>query len=437
METGVADKVDSLERQIEKQEARLQCLDDEAWALRSCLADLEVLRPATFDAKVHRLRFAQAHALHPLHSTAGGTACLAAGLLQVLRAGDLTASIALRSGAPSLAPLAAVCRQAEEAAREALPRIAVTCPRYLHVCGGITVGQRRLDSAERFDPCGEGSWSWLPAMAGRRSGASGARVAGGLMVCGGKSDSTAAVKDAELFDPARGTWEVLPEMPGRRSHAAAAVVAGYLYVCGGWDGMQYLASCVRFSPREGVWEAVAPMLERRSHAVAAAIGGRLLVCGGKGEGSMRYHEVECLVPGAATWQQLPPMLERRSQGAGIVVGGSLFICGGFDGVQHLSSSECLGPGAKAWRSMGPMRQARSSAVATALGGRVYVCGGLNGGQILKSVECFDMATGVWTESPPMLSARAHAAATTLWSSRQTHESDGQEGRMAESTNSSA
>jgi len=411
LQAGAAMEI--LQRRCDRQDSRLRSLEEEVRALRGCLAEAGVVRTATLDAQLHRLRFSRARQLHPL--TSGG-ASRGVALLQVLRAGDLTTHIAHGAGAVCLEALAPACRQAHDAAKEALPRIAAWWPRLLYVCGGLSQG-RRLDCAECFDPSGEGGghWSTMPPMLERRSGASGARMANGLVACGGKSDSIASLSSVEFFDSLRGAWEVLPPMRTQRSHAAAVVVGGRLHVCGGFDGRQYLNSCTRYCPKERAWLAVPAMLERRSHAVAASLGGCLLVCGGKGEGSLRFREVERLRPGAAEWELMPPMLGRRSQAAGAVSAGTFYVCGGFDGVQHVNSVECLSIGAKGWKALPPMAEPRSSAVAAALGGRLYVCGGLNGGAHLSTVEVFELSTKTWSRVPPMSVSRAHATAATLWS----------------------
>lgn len=190
----LADALRILQCRVAQQQERLRNVQDEAFVLRLCLAEAGVLRLAAFDAQLHRLRFARARQKHPLGSAAG------ASLLQVLRTGELAAGLALAAGAPALAMLAGACRRTGNAAAEALPAVVAAFPRHVHVCGGMDAEKQRLSSAERFDPVG-GTWSLLPSMSQRRSGAAGTAFRAGLAVCAGKADTVSCLSTAELFDP--------------------------------------------------------------------------------------------------------------------------------------------------------------------------------------------------------------------------------------------
>ena len=91
-------------------------------------------------------------------------------------------------------------------------------------------GAAALKSAELYDPA-TNAWTALPDMAHERTHLGMCLLSSGrVAVMGGFGADGQPRKDCEAFDPVKRTWEVLPEMAEPRANAAAAPVVGGMVV---------------------------------------------------------------------------------------------------------------------------------------------------------------------------------------------------------------
>jgi hypothetical protein len=75
-----------------------------------------------------------------------------------------------------------------------------------------------------------------------------------ILVAGGTTDGTTALKTAELYDTVNNTWRTTGEMKtARRGHTATVLQNGKILVVGGNDGVNTLATAETYDPTAGVW----------------------------------------------------------------------------------------------------------------------------------------------------------------------------------------
>lgn len=116
------------------------------------------------------------------------------------------------------------CGAPEMAEQRSAPA-AATIGSVLYICGGWDHDRIDLQSVERLDTARSdgGEWEAVEPMSVARFGAAAATAAGRLHVFGGCNDEDMYLNSAEEFDPTTGTWSPLPPMAERRT--GAAVVA--------------------------------------------------------------------------------------------------------------------------------------------------------------------------------------------------------------------
>lgn len=144
------------------------------------------------------------------------------------------------------------------------------------VClGGSNLGEAALRTAELLDPA-SGAWVPLPAMRAARALCAAAAAAGALLVAGGLGEHREVLASAErlFLGGAAAAWEPLPPLPGGpRYGCTAAVRAGALYVLGGSSGEGAILAVERFDPGSGAWAAAPPLPSGRFACAAAALRG--------------------------------------------------------------------------------------------------------------------------------------------------------------------
>mmetsp|Transcript_96731 Transcript_96731/g.159303 ORF Transcript_96731/g.159303 Transcript_96731/m.159303 type:complete len:464 (-) Transcript_96731:74-1465(-) len=378
-----------LGRHLERLESRVERLEHENSALKSCLESAEVLRTEAFHAQLHQHRFAATLRTHPCEFEVT--------LPDLLLMRELRAVIGNFAGWAPLRGCGALDRTLRVMGSE--------IPHVVYVCGGFD-GQQILASMVRFDPRGHArvskyersqtsSWSESTACVCRPRGSS-------------SSDVQQSVRT-------QGVWETVAPMAQRRAGFAAAVVQGVLYVCGGYDGQVFLRSAERFKPcpdpDPGVWEPVAPMTQCRHCAAAASLNGRFYICGGY-DGREALSSAECYDPDLHIWAPVAPMAQRRHGAAAAVLKGKLYVCGGYDGEEALNSTERYDPKTGVWETIPPMQQRRNVAFAVVLAGRLYVCSGCNGKETLNTMERYDPESNEW-ETTTEMQQRRHGAAAAV------------------------
>lgn len=359
---------------------------------------------------------------------------------------DITLLVALYLGPHAFLAAGVAARATWGTASALWPAVLRSSPRCLYVCGGYSLGDRRLRGAECLN-LATGVWESLPPLSSCRGGAAAATMGGQVYVCGGCVDHQVVLSSVERFDPLVGAWcEEAPMQVGRQG-AMAAVIRDRLFLCGGWGaGDLPLASAehLRRGGRSERWtfDGVR-LLEPRAWAGAGSIGSRIYFCGGQNKNDpLNSAEYWDTTTGAE--EALPPMVERRSAPAAAVVatgakGGAasktaaavaLLVGGGWDEHrQNLRTVERFDPKANEWQTVESMHVKRFGAAACAAAGCLFIFGGYEEDDVdacLASSERLDFAApalgdgalglGVWRPAPAMPRARSGAVAVACWAS---------------------
>lgn len=261
------------------------------------------------------------------------------------------------------------------------------------IAGGQPVDPNAaIRSAEIFDPA-TGKWRPTNGMTTPRNAHTGTVLKDGrVLVVGG-----IAVDSAEIYDPATGAWTPAGTLSGLRfAHTATLLGDGKVLVAGGFDAANTLslATAEVYDPATNSWSATAPMASRRAlHTASLLPDGKVLVAAGN-----------------------ETTLYRRSL-SDVTSTTSSTVAGGFgaeadNGKGDVATAEVYDPATGAWSATGSLKTARSNQSATTLqDGRVLVAGGFSPDGELDSAEIYDPATGTWSATAPMDSPRTvHAAA---------------------------
>ncbi len=156
------------------------------------------------------------------------------------------------------------------------------------IAGGVTTSGYE-PQAEIFTPSGEaGRWSSTGPMALARADFTLVRLPGGqVLAAGGSSPWSAAVANAELYDPATGKWSPVGNMIAGRSSAGSAVTLpdGTILVTGGLDSSwKPITRAERYDPVARRWVAWADLpVPRFLHAAELLDGQWVLVFGGSSD----------------------------------------------------------------------------------------------------------------------------------------------------------
>lgn len=386
-----------LSRQVERLVSRVETLEIENKALRSCLETSNVLRPAKFEARLHEERFLRTLRSHPC--------AFEARLPDVLLSSELRSSVGAFTGWGALRQCAGLQRSLKDLTK--------MIPQMIYVCGGFD-GQDILSTMVSLDPRDCRIALGTPSSSQGSSKGRSTFGTADLCLCGQRSSTPKepAWALSPLLD--KRAWTQCPPLAQKRAGFACAVFNGCLYVCGGFESSSFLSSVERFrpTPQGGCWEEVAAMGHRRHCAAAVVLKGRLLVCGGY-DGTEALQSMEVYKPVQDAWELATPMAQRRHGAAAAVVDGKLIVCGGFDGRQALRSCEIYDPSLEAWSFLPPMRQSRNMAFAVTIHGRLFVCGGCNNQETLRTTECLDWNRERWDSATPLARSRHGAGAAVV------------------------
>lgn len=164
------------------------------------------------------------------------------------------------------------------------------------VVGGVS-GNTYEARAEIFTPSAGGSigtWTSTGAMTTPRAGFTLVRLPGGqVLAAGGYNGWSAALSNAEIYDPSAGRWTAVGSMSTGRSSAGNAVTLpdGTILVTGGQDILGNLTSrAERYDPATRRWTPWADLPDGRGlHAAEVLNGSWVLVFGGYSDalGSVR------------------------------------------------------------------------------------------------------------------------------------------------------
>lgn len=281
------------------------------------------------------------------------------------------------------------------------PRLAHTSTRLRNgtvlIAGGTSTTGGPLGSAFIYDAQAD---AFTPAgadMAVRRRHHTATLLQDGrVLVVGGQGMAgQAALRSAEIYDPATRTWTGIDEMPGSgaRQHTATLLANGQVLVAGGTDNHENptLAAFV-FNPASGAWQSV-PMpagQQRRGHTATLLPDGRVYLAGGLDSAGPRRDSL-IFDPASRAWTQGPELnVPRGEHHATLMPDGRVLLTGGTgrgpNGPIHLASAEAFDPQANTHMGEGSMAAGRSHHTATLLaGGELLVAGG---GDAMASVELF-------------------------------------------------
>jgi len=280
------------------------------------------------------------------------------------------------------------------------------------VAGGVH-GFRQVTNAELYDPA-TGSWAATGAMNVARSGQTATLLPNGqVLVAGGGCNGSgygcdagsfeAALRSAELYDPATGTWAKTGSMKdGREDFTASLLKNGQVLAVGGFnncddDFCSDISTAELYNPATGKWAQTGSMQGAREQQSATLLNnGDVLVAGGLNEGGFccsqfEYSSAELFNPATGTWAPTASMAANHAgQAAAVLPNGWVLVAGG-----GTSVAEIYEPGPALWVSPGAMSTARTHPTATLLpNGRVLVAGGDGpDGQPLTTAEEFLTGNG--------------------------------------------
>jgi hypothetical protein len=204
---------------------------------------------------------------------------------------------------------------------------------------------------------------------------------GKVLVAGGIDRADRRLSSAELFDPVTRTWSQTGRMVvASQGHTATLLHDGRVLVISS-DGQDVQL----YDPASGTWKATAEMNSpRRGFSVTLLNDGRVLVAGGLDPATTErpLASAELYRP-TGRWTTAGSMgWGRFDDTATVLSGGQVLIAGGQSGspqsddLSPLTSTELYDPSGDRWRPTGAMAAGRANAAATALpDGRVLVVGG--------------------------------------------------------------
>ena len=277
-----------------------------------------------------------------------------------------------------------------------------------------------------------GSWTTAASPAVERAdGFSATLLADGrLLLAGGSSRSSLAVKQAEIFDPAKGTWAAAAPMSVGRSQDTATLLGdGRVLVTGGAGEQgfhQPLNSSELFDPKANKWTVGAALPAGfHAHTATALKDGRVLIAGGRNAGHAPALAQSWLFDAAkGTWTQAQPLPVGRTEHAATVLSdGKVLVTGGRLAGHDASFKDAavFDPATAAWTPVPAlMNEARAAHTATLLaGGKVLIVGGTKtyiGGRIenvVASAEIYDPRTQQFTPAAKAGGPRLQHSATML------------------------
>src|SRR5215472_3628509 len=218
------------------------------------------------------------------------------------------------------------------------------------VAGGVH-RFHQVTNAELYDPA-TGTWAATGAMNVARSGQTATLLRGGqVLVAGGGCNGSgygcdagsfeAALRSAELYDPATGTWAKTGSMKdGREDFTATLLKNGQVLAAGGFnncddDFCSDINTAELYNPATGKWTQTGSMQGAREQQSATLLNnGDVLVAGGLNEGGFccsqfEYSSAELFNPATGTWAPTASMAAKHAgQAATLLPNGWVLVTGG-------------------------------------------------------------------------------------------------------------
>jgi N-acetylneuraminic acid mutarotase len=271
------------------------------------------------------------------------------------------------------------------------------------VVGGMSVGNARLASMERYDVA-SGAWrEAAPIATGRAEFGLCELSNSDLYATGGSNSDDVRLASVERYDASLDTWSAAPSMPRPRWDHCTCAVGDAIYVLGGTEEKESrdkvsVNSVLKFDRRMQTWSEVAPMTEKRDDAGACVLGGDIYVFGGQNENDVVTSTTYRYKTETNEWATPAPMSEAKSCHAVTVLDGLIYVIGGTDeDDKSCTSVHRFDPLANLWSTVAPMSVARTVLGSFVMGGSIYAVGGYGIGNSLSSMERDSVVSNSWSE----------------------------------------
>ncbi len=168
---------------------------------------------------------------------------------------------------------------------------------------GIPIGVTSTNKAQLYNPA-TNTWSNAASMPAGRAYHHDSQVTladGRVLLSGGvlvpdllNVANTAAIANADLYNPATNTWTATTMSQARTAHSATRLPNGTVMVCGGSQGLLTalvtIDAVASFNPTTNAWTDLAPLTAPRAgHSAAVLPDGMLVLLGGGGTSSEALH----------------------------------------------------------------------------------------------------------------------------------------------------
>jgi len=223
-------------------------------------------------------------------------------------------------------------------------------------------------------------------MAVERRGHTATRLSDGRVLIAGGENSSGALNQSEIYDPASATFSAAANMGAARvDHSATLLADGRVLIAGGRNGGGPLATTEIFDPAAGVFTNGPSMsVARAGHSATLFANGRIFIAGGAAGGS-----AEILDLAAGTSAPAGNMgVARSMHSAALLQDGRVLVVGGRDANgNELTSGEVFDTVASAFSTVdNDLNVSRVRAHLRVLfDGKVQIIGGSNDG----SMEIYD------------------------------------------------
>jgi len=293
------------------------------------------------------------------------------------------------------------------------------------IAGGTAAGGGPLGSALTYDPQDNTFTPTANAQGVRRRLHTATVLQDGrVLVAGGQGIAgQAALRSAEIYDPASRTWYGTDQMPGSgaRGHTATLLPDGRVLVVGGIDNHENATTAAAlWNPADGTWTAAAALpagQQRLLHSATLLPSGLVYVAGGEDTAGTPLSSAWLYNPATNTWGAAAQRQERTRHSATLLPDGRVLLAGGTlasSGGPPRISSEYYNPGDNSSSLAFNLGQARTSHSATLLpSGQVLVAGGMGTAAALASTERFTPAPSLTINNAATRAASANFIATVL------------------------
>ncbi len=289
-----------------------------------------------------------------------------------------------------------------------------------------TVALHAFAGAARHGP----GWTATASLRVPQSGATITVLPNGkVLVVGGFNNTSAALTDAELYDPQAGTWMSTGSLHmARYDHSAILLHTGKVLVAGGFGPSTTLASAELYDPYHGTWAMTGRMhYARGDYSATLLTDGEVLVAGGVSPDAAGPASAELYNPRTGRWRMTGRMTVGRSTHQAVLLHtGKVLVVGGDNGdsAHALASAELYDPQTAIWRRTGSMIYPRDNFTATLLHNGTVLVSGFPPLMSLIScpgsvcpapthAEIYTPQTGTWTRTGNMRAWRNGHTATLL------------------------